>query len=82
MCRSRRAGGYVLRACRGCVWEGGGNEKSSRGLAGAGSRVPTPLRGNHWEVLRFKGESEKCEVRAEKVAWRLSQPHEGLSERV
>lgn len=41
-----------------------------------------PTEGEPWEVLRFKGESEKCAVRAEKVAWRLSQPHEDLSERL
>lgn len=79
--KSRREGGQILRACRGCVWEGGRRGKSCRGLARQvlmclhHGREPT-------EVLKFKGELEQSEVKAEKVAWRPVHPHKGPGQRV
>lgn len=79
--RSRREGGQILWACRGCVWEGRGRGKSVRGLARQVLMCP-PHGGEPTEVLRFKGELEQSEVKAEKVAWRPVPPHKGLGQRV
>ena len=79
--RSRREGGQILWACRGCVWEGRGRGKSGRGLARQVLMCP-PHGGEPTEVLRFKGELEQSEVKAEKVAWRPVHPHKGLGQKV
>lgn len=79
--KSRREGGQILRACRGCVWEGGGRGKSCRGLARQVLMCP-PHGREPTEVLKFKGELEQSEVKAEKVAWRPVHPHKGPGQRV